>query len=59
MDKVAIMKEKIKIVSSGLIFLLFFPYVITVFLQGNSVENKNFSEFATETIRVQKEDLSI
>lgn len=56
MDKVAIMKEKIKIVSSGLIFLLFFPYVITVFLQGNSVENKNFSEFATETIRVQKEE---
>lgn len=54
--KVAVMKEKIKIVCSALIFLLFFPYLITIFLQGTSIENGFFSESATETINISKSE---
>ena len=50
------MKEKIKIVCSTLVFLLFFPYLITIFLQGTSIENGFFSESATETINISKSE---
>lgn len=50
------MKEKIKIISSVLIFVLFFPYVVTVFLQGTSVESEAFLEETTETMHVPKEE---
>ena len=53
-NKVAVMKEKIKIMSSVLVFLLFFPYLITIFLQGISIENEEFLESATETLSVPK-----
>lgn len=48
------MKEKIRIVVSFLIVIFLFPYVMTVFMQGTTVEGESVGEDATEALSVEE-----